>query len=199
MLSMGNALHTTTSVVVVPSTMLPSNATPLTPLIDVAPPPMHGEPARYANEVTLPVPETYVWPEAGHFAFYDHSGHFPQAWSERGKPGISVADRRASKQPPHDWLHVIGTVQDFVRVYPYPIGLQTNSVTCSNTNIASKATWPTKLRDGSLLRSAEEFVWINHIGAHSAGEQPPTALETIVGPPTFTALATDHFAARDKT
>ena len=199
MLAMGNALHAPLSGVTMPSTLLPRDAVPIAPLVDSAPLPMLGDPPRYRNEVTLPVPDTYEWPRVHHFALYDHSGHFPQAWSELGKAGISVADRRASKQPPDDWLHVIGDVQDFVNVYPYPIGLQTNSVTCAYMNLASRTTWREKIKDGSMLRSAEEFVWINHIGARSAGEQPPTVLETLVGPPTFSTNATNHFAARDKT
>ena len=199
MLTLGSALPPPCIVTTVPSLHLPLNAVPLAPLIDAERPPLLSDPPRFRNEVTLPVPAEYPWPKVGHFAFYDHTGHFPRAWSELGFPGISVADRRASQQPPHDWLHVIGDVRNFVEAYPYPIGLQTNSVTCTNTNLASKATWHTKLENGSMLRSAEEFLWINHIGVRSAGEQPPTVLETLIGPPSFATNATQHFAARDKT
>tara|TARA_B110000503_G_scaffold47688_1_gene77649 strand:- start:114 stop:5735 length:5622 start_codon:yes stop_codon:yes gene_type:complete len=50
-----------------------------------------------------------------------------------------------------------------------------------------------------MLKSAEEFLWINHIGDRSAGEQPPSAFEFLIGPPSFTVNALDHFATRDKT
>ena len=199
MLSLGGALHAPMSTATMPSMLLPLDATPLSPTVDTAPLPLVGEPPRHWNEVALPVPASYAWPRVEHFAFYDHTGHFPLAWSEVGKAGISVADRRASQEPPRDWLHVIGDVKDFLDVYPYPIGVQTNSVTCANTNLASRATWREKIRSGAMLDAAEEFLWVNHIGDRSAGEQPPTVLQTLIGAPTFTTNATSHFAAREKT
>ena len=87
----------------------------------------------------------------------------------------------------------------FVAVYPHPIGIQTNNVTCSYSNVASAATWKSKISSGEMLASAEEFLWINHIGDRSAGEQPPSAFEFLIGPPSFTVNALDHFATRDKT
>ena len=197
-LSIGGATGASVSTAVMPSTLLPVGAAPSTPIVDTHPLPRFGTRTTGVREVVLPVEDSYQWPEVAHFAFYDHTGSFPQAWSEHGYPGISVADRHASVEPPYDWLHVVGTVQDFISVYPYPIGVQTNNVTCSFTNLASAATWKNKVVSGELINSAREFLWINHIGDKSAGEQPPSSIEFLVGAPTFTTDALDHFAARQK-
>ena len=198
-LTLGGAVLPNPTTQRVPSLDLGANATPITPLVDTAPLPRDGEEPHYSREYVLPVPHDFEWPRVDHFAFYDHTGNFPRAWSEIGWPGISVADRRSSQQPPNDWIHIVGRVQDFLQVYPYPIGIQTNNVTCAFSNLASATTWREKICSGDLLQSAREFVWINHIGARSAGEQPPSALEFLVGVPSFETDAIDHFAARQKT
>ena len=122
-LSIGGATGASVSTAVMPSTLLPVGAAPSTPIVDTHPLPRFGTRTTGVREVVLPVEDSYQWPEVAHFAFYDHTGSFPQAWSEHGYPGISVADRHASVEPPYDWLHVVGTVQDFISVYPYPIGV----------------------------------------------------------------------------
>ena len=101
-LSLGGATLPSATSQWVPSLDLAPDATPITPLVDSAPLPREGEEPRYQREYELPVPLDFEWPRVEHFAFYDHTGNFPHAWSEIGWPGISVADRRASQQPPHD-------------------------------------------------------------------------------------------------
>ena len=89
-------------------------------------------------------------------------------------------------------------MRDFLDAYPYPIELQSNHVTCGDANWASWRTWPAKIADGSMRRSAEELLWINCIGNRSIGEQPPTAHQHTVGPPTYVSNG-NQFGAPDKT
>ena len=84
-----------------PSLDLGPEATPITPIVDAAPLPREGEDPHYPREYVLPVPHDFEWPRVEHFAFYDHTGNFPRAWSEIGWPGISVADRRTSRSSRH--------------------------------------------------------------------------------------------------
>ena len=154
-------------------------------LIDV---PMIGERPRYEREIVLPAPDGFIWPEFLFIAFYEHSGEEREANARSldGAPTCSVADRRSILPPSeHSW-HFIGPVQDFLRAYPHPVRRQSNHVPCGAANWASWHTWPKKIMDGSMLRSAEEFLWINCIGDQSLGEQPPTAHQHTVGPPTHT-------------
>ena len=59
-------------------------------------------------------------------------------------------------------------MQEFVAAYPYPIGIHTNHVTCGYANLASHKTWEDKIKDGSLIASAREFVWIARSNAWGA-------------------------------
>ena len=166
-------------------------------LIDV---PMIGEPPRYEREVVLPVPDGFIWPEFPFIAFYEHSGEEREANARilDGAPTCSVADRRSILPPSeHSW-HFIGPVQDFLCAYPHPVRRQSNHVPCGAANWASWHTWTKKILDGSMLRSAEEFLWINCIGDRSLGEQPPTAHQHTIGPPTYTVNGHD-FGAPSKT
>ena len=161
--------------------------------------PLIGEPPRHEREVTLPVPDDFVWPKFAFICFYEHSGEEREAYHRAldGAPTCSVADRRSILPPSPGTLHVIGTVQAFLEAYPHSIPLQSNHVTCGWSNWASWPTWPEKILDGSMRRSAEEFLRINSIGDRSVGEQPPTAHQHTVGPPTFVVNGHD-FAAPNK-
>jgi hypothetical protein len=162
--------------------------------------PMIGEPPRHPREVTLPVPEGFEWPEFAFCAFYEHSGEEREAYLRAmgGAPTCSVSDRRSILPPSPGAWHFIGTVQDFVAAYPHPIRLQSNHITCGYANWASWPTWASKIRDGSMRRAAEELLWVMSIGDRCTGEQPPTAHQHTVGPPTFVVNGHD-FGAPSKT
>ena len=161
--------------------------------------PLLGEPPRYAREVTLPVSEDFIWPRFAFIAFYEHSGEEREANAQVLRlPTCSVADRRTILEPSGEAWHFIGTVQEFVGTYPHSIPRQSNHVTCGAANWASWRTWPEKILDGSMRRAADEFLWINCIGDRSIGEQPPSAHQHSIGPPTFT-INGNQFGAPDKT
>ena len=161
--------------------------------------PLIGEPPRHDREVTLPVPDGFVWPTFAFCAFYEHSGEKREANAHvLGAPTCSVADRRTILPPSGQAWHFIGSVQSFVATYPHPIRRQSNHVTCGGGNWASWTTHPQKIRDGTMRRAAEELLWINCIGDRSTGEQPPSAHQHTVGPPTV-VLNGNQFGAPDKT
>ena len=148
--------------------------------------PLKGQAARFEREVPWPVPTDFVWPRFAFCAFYEHSGEEREAHAEvLGEATCSVADRRTILPPSRNAWHFICNVRDFLSVYPYPVRHQTNHVTCGRANWAAWRMWPTWILDGSLRATAEEFLWINCIGDRSEGEQPPTALQHLIGPPTY--------------
>ena len=158
--------------------------------------PLMGEPPRHPREIMLPVPENFVFPEFAFIAFYEHTGEEREANAAvLNQPTCSVADRRSVLPPSEGCYHFIGKVQDFIAVFPHPIRRQTNHVTCGWANWASWRTWAAKILDGSMRRAAEEFLWINCLGDRSWGEQPPTAHQHTIGPPTFTMNGNQHGAA----
>ena len=157
--------------------------------------PLLGEPPRYEREVVLPVPDDFVWPVFGFCAFHEHTGEERESHADAlNTASCSIADRRTITPPSTRCWHFIGDVRDFVRAYPHPIRMQSNHVTCGWANWACWATWPAKIADGSMLAAAEEFLWINCIGDRSWGEQPPSAHQHTVGPPTFTMYGHEHGA-----
>ena len=162
--------------------------------------PLRGEPPRYAREIVLPAPAGFHWPRFQFCAFYEHSGEEREAYARElgGAPTCSVADRRSILPPSDNAWHFIGTVQAFVESYPHSVHLQSNHVTCGSANWASWETWPGKILDGSMLKSCEELLWINCIGDRSCGEQPPTAHQHLIGPPTSIVNGHD-FGAPSKT
>ena len=109
----------------------------------------------------------------------------------------AIRSRRSPRSSANAW-HFIGSVHDFLEVYPYSIALQSNHVTCGSANWASWKTWPEKILDGSMRRAAEELLFINCIGDRSVGEQPPSAHQHTVGPPTYTTNG-NRFGAANKT
>ena len=161
--------------------------------------PLVGEPPRHPREIELPVPYGFKWPDFAFICFYEHSGEKREENARVLRaPTCSVADRRSIRPPSDDSWHFIGKVQDFIAVYPHPIRRQSNHVTCGAANWASWRTWPAKILDGSMRRAAEEFLFINCLGDRSVGEQPPTAHQHTVGPPTQTVNGSD-FGAPSKT
>ena len=162
--------------------------------------PMAHLPLRYERELSLDaLPAGYEWPVFAFCAFYEHSGEEREAEAEvLQRPTCSVANRRTILQPSALCTHYRGTVQQFVQMYPHAIERQCNHVECRAANWASWRTWPQKILDGTMLAAAEEFLWVNSIGDRSGGEQPPSALQHIIGPPTFVVNGHD-FAAPSKT
>ena len=144
------------------------------------------------REFYLPLPEDFEWPYITHFAFHENNGCIRESWRERGYVSASVADRRSSIPPSEGCYHFVGQVYDMVQVVPYPIEVQTNHVECGAATWSSWKTWPQKLLDGRMREAAEELLWINSIGNCSMGEQPHTAHEHTVGPPTQVFNAYEH-------
>ena len=52
--------------------------------------------------------------------------------------------------------------------------------------------------DGSMLRTAEEFLCMLYIGSRAAGETSPGVLRHIIGPPSYTVNTLDHGDPADK-
>ena len=162
--------------------------------------PLVGEPPKHAREVSLDeMPAIFEWPEFDFFGFMEHTGEDREAQAlESGKWACSVADRRCVIAPSERCYHFIGTVQQFVDMYPFPIRRMYSHVTCGWANWASWRTWLTKVRDGSMLAAAEELLWLMCLGDRSAGEQPPTAHQHTLGPPTFVTNG-NNFGGPNKT
>ena len=160
--------------------------------------PLIGQPPRYEREIQLPVAADFQWPEFGFIAFYEHSGEEREDAARRGDVACSVADRRTVIPPSVNCWHVIGTVQQFVAVYPHPIRRQRSHITCAHGNWASHITWPAKIRDGSMRAAAEELLWVVCLGDQAAAEQPSSAHAHTVGPPTCT-IKGHQVKAPDKT
>ena len=120
---------------------------------------------------------------------YDHHGSFRESWAG---PSCSVADRPTDIEPSAGNYHFVMDVHDFLAVYPYPIGVQTSSVTCTFVTFAQNAKWRDFIVDGSMLRTAEEFTLMHYIGNRSASETSPGALRHIFGKPSYTVSTFDH-------
>ena len=157
--------------------------------------PLIGEPPRHEREITLPPPPGFRWPEFAFIAFYEHSGEEREANARAlDAPTCSVADRRSILPPSEKCWAFVGTVQAFVAMYPHPIPRQSNHMTCGWANWAGWRTWPLKILDGSMRHAAEELLWINCVGDRSWGEQPHSAHQHSVGPPTYIVYGHDHGA-----
>jgi hypothetical protein len=165
--------------------------------------PLIGMPARFANEVTLPVAAGFVWPIFDVLCLHDHSGNMRDSWSSRrrfGRPVLacSVADRRTMRQPAIGSMHVIGDVYAFLAAYPHPAPVVTSHVDCADANFASWRSWPAKIRSGAMRRRAEEVHYLRSVGACAAAEQPPTAHEHLLGAASFTTAAELHGSSDTK-
>ena len=152
----------------------------------------------FEREIRLPVHASFVWPRFTRFAFYEDLGNIREAWSEMGYNACSVADRPTQQAPSKGCYHFIGQVYDFVHSFPHPIDVQTSHVECGPASWSSWKTWPSKLADKRMLEAAEELLWISCIGNRSVAEQPHTAHESNLGPPTQVANANEH-GGHDKT
>ena len=161
--------------------------------------PLVGLPPRYEQELTLPLPDGFTWPHFAFCALYEHSGEEREAQARvRQRPCCSIADRRCILPTSTLTWHFIGTVQDFVAAYPHPLEDTYSHITCGWSNWASWKTWEQKLRNGAMLAAAEELLWILCLGNRACAEQPPSAMQHILGPPTQKLLGRHH-GAPDKT
>jgi hypothetical protein len=168
-------------------------------IVKTCPLPLIGEPPTFDREIQLPVAADFVWPKATHFCMYEHNGAFTLALFELLKGGIiSVANRRCTRPPPPNCYHFIGTVQEFVEAYPYPLGMVISHVTCAPAAAAATLKLPERIRDGSFKETALEILWCLHLGTCAAAEQPATNLHYVLGPPTFVTNATRHGGRRHK-
>ena len=170
-----------------------------------APPPSARPPKGTAKElaepgqvITWPPPPDFQWPHITHWALYEHTGSLREAWRELGYVSASVADRPPSTPPSPGTLAFVAQVYDVIMACPYPILVQTSHVECGPASWSSWATWPQKVADGRMLQAAEELLWVISIGDRAGGEQPHTAHEHTVGPPTQVTNANKH-GGNDKT
>ena len=147
----------------------------------------------FEREYRLPLPASFAWPEITHFAFHEHTGAFRESWAvERGKVSCSVADRPTMCPPSANCYHFIGDCYVFLQSCPLVVRMSTSHVTCGKANWASWAWWPGRILDGSMLESAEELLYYISIGDRSANEQPHTAHEQTIGPPSFVMNSHEH-------
>ena len=149
----------------------------------------------FPREHRLPLDKDFVMADITHFAFYEHSGELREAWRRRGYVSASVADRPSLKPPSEGCFHFIGQVYDFVQVIAargLVIYAQTSHVECGPSAWASWKVWPEKIKDGRMLQSGEELLWITCIGQRAWSEQPHTAHEHTIGPPTQVTNANKH-------
>ena len=157
--------------------------------------PLRGQPPRHNREVVLPVRADFTWPYFEFIALCEHSGEEREAYAAvLGAPTASVADRRSILPPSTQAWHFIGDVKDFLAVYPHSIPRQSNHATCGHANWACWRTWPEKIKDGSMLQSAEDLLYLSCIGDRSLTEQPPTAHQHSLGPPTYITNGHEHGA-----
>ena len=167
-----------------PETMWPPQQTAM------ATPPLR----RFEREIYAPIPKDFIFPYFEHFSFYDHHGSFREAWPH---PACSVADRPTDVEPSEDKYHFVMDVHEFLAVYPYPIGIQTSSVVCTYTTFAQNHRWLEFLLDGSMRRTAEEFLLMLYVGSRAASETSPGSLRHIIGPPSYTVSTFDHGSKSD--
>ena len=146
----------------------------------------------FEREIRLPVDESYVWPKMERFAFYEDGGNLREAWAARGYTACSVADRPTQRAPSIGAYHFIGQVYEFVQTFPYSIDMHTSHVECGPASWSSWKTWPTKILEGRMREAGEELLWISSIGNRSMNEQPHTAHESTLGPPSQVINANDH-------
>ena len=137
---------------------------------------------RFEREIFAPLPLDFIFPYFERFSFYDHHGSFREAWSE---PACSVGDRPTDVEPSEGKYHFVMDVHDFLSVYPFPIGMHISSVTCTFVTFAQNARWEKFVVDGSMLRTAEEFLSMLYIGSRAASETSPGVLRHIIGPPSY--------------
>ena len=115
-------------------------------------------PPQHAREIGWPIPEGFTFPHFRCVALYEHHGCFREAWALRGRLSCSVADRGTALPPSASCYHFRMKVEQFISVYPYPIHLQTNHVTCTHAAWANRAKWPSAITSGALLGTCEEFL-----------------------------------------
>ena len=143
----------------------------------------------FDREISWPVPDDFVWPYFERFAFYEHRGSFRDSWPG---PACSVADRPTDAPPLEGDFHFVMSVHAFLAVYPYPIGIQTHSVTCYFTTYAQNQRWPEFIKSGQMFEKVEENLLMLYIGDRAMGEHPPSALDYAIGPPTVTTTTWEH-------
>ena len=136
-------------------------------------PPLSGG---FLREVYAPLPAGFVFPYFEHFSFFDHRGSFREAWAE---PACSVCDRPTDVEPSEGNYHFVMDVYEFLAVYPFPIGTQVNSVTCTFTTYAQHQKWKQFFLDGSILATADQLLFMLYVGSRSACEHSPSILRDI--------------------
>ena len=161
--------------------------------------PARDDPIRWPNEL-LASPDCSSLPEPPAFtavAAHEHTHAFAAAWAAHGVLAASLADRPSCVPPPPGSVHYIARCQDWFAWYPHPIPFASFHPNCGpfifGAPNSAAARWTRHLISGSLRSAAEHAVWClnpRRRVALFALEQPPTALQFIIGPPTVqTSLA----------
>eukprot|EP00965_Chrysotila_dentata_P112535 3719900-Pleurochrysis_carterae.AAC.1 len=52
---------------------------------------------------------------------------------------------------------------------------------CGDCNWASHSTWGRKIGNGSMWKAIDAVLWSLHVGAYASVEQPPSAVEYVLG------------------
>ena len=146
-------------------------------------PPIECQGPRHAREFLLA--DVSDWPRFHVVVLGCHTGVDREMHAERGMHACSVARRRSILAPSETCMHIIGAIEDFLAVYPHTPDLVDAHPTCAASNRASKATWAEKVADGTMLSSAYHMLDCLSFGRRAALEQPPSAMESIIGPPAF--------------
>jgi hypothetical protein len=143
----------------------------------------------FAREVYAPLPDGYVWPRFSFISLYDHRGAMREEWCGTA---CSVGDRPTDVEPSEDKYHYVMDALEFLAAYPHPIDVLQYSVPCTFTTYAQHAKWGDFVRDGSIFRTADTFLFLSFLGKCSAGEHPPSALDHVLAAPTFATTAFEH-------
>ena len=85
----------------------------------------------------------------------------------------------------------------FISAYPYPIGTQVNSVSCTFTTYAQNHQWRDFFVDGSIFHSADQLLFMLYVGSRAASEHSPSILRDVIGSPDFTVSTFEHGDPQD--
>ena len=155
----------------------------------------------YEREYRLPLPSTFQWPDITHHAFHEDGGAVRESWRRRGHVSASIADRPTGMPPSDNFYHFIGQVYDYVQAIAEAglvIVCGTSHVECGRASWSSWALWPENILNGAMKEAGEELLWMASLGHRHMAEQPHTAHEHTIGPPTFVTNANQH-GGYDKT
>ena len=150
------------------------------------------------RHMLLPPPSEYVWPNFDAVCWFENWAAFRDAWSEDGAfTACSVSPHVSFTVPRPGDVHYVGTAELFWELYPHPIRHHQSHVMCGPACLANRSRWNAGIVDGSILSGGEQIVWARCVGWQCANEQPATAYEFLLGPPSFATSAWEHVDPAD--